>query len=77
MLSSSAQEKPEARADEKCRRKNSADSAGTKRGRSSENFEEQDDSQRLPKPLAAQNLVHHTVAVAADLRMKHSQRSDN
>ena len=77
MLGSSAEEKAEACADEKRRCKNSAHRAGAKCDCRSEHFENQDQRQRLPKPLAAQNLVNHAVAIAADLRIEHSQRADN
>ena len=77
MLGEGAEEKSKTCTDEERWRKNSAHRSGAECGRGCEHFEQQDESQRLLKPLAAQNLVHHAVTVAANLRVEHGKRADD
>src|SRR6516165_9899149 len=77
MLSSRAEKEADTCADKQGWSKNTADCAGTKCGRRSEHFEKQNGSERLPNPVTLQNAVYDTVAVAADLGIKHSECPDN
>ena len=77
VLGDSAEEKAEARAHEKCWRENSADCAGAERHRRSEHLENEDEGQRLPKPLATQNPIYYAMTVAAHLRIEYRKSTHN
>ena len=40
-------------------------------------FEDEDDGERLPKPIAAQGRIHRVVAVAGYFRMHYRDRADD
>src|ERR1700726_3495608 len=77
VLGQTAKEESKGSPDEKSRRENPADRAGSKSRGRCQDFENKDDGKRLPKPLIPQNSVHCAVAVAAHFRVPHGQGPDD
>src|SRR5437763_1710521 len=77
VLRATAEQKSKAGANEKRRRKNAANRAGTKRRSSGKDFKNKDNDERLPHPFAAQDSTYRAVTVTADLWVKYSEGADD
>src|SRR5438046_6564875 len=73
VLCATAEQKSQAGANEKRRRENAANCAGTKRRSSSKDFKNKDDGERLPQSFAAQDPTYRAVTVTADLWVEYSE----